>query len=226
MHEQLGGAATACDEAAHEDPRSVPLDAGSAGFRHVAQRAGDRAEAGAHPHQDADARAGRAESAQFAPTLPDVCGHCGLTPDDIVLVTEALRGDLLTPLGLMRWTLAAARDKLSPSDLAPLLDALLDRGREGFPVAAHLIYTYVRDAPDGIDGLWPQVSRAAEGVTRWELAEGDGLTEYAFESLMMLILSFPKVILASKSVSLMLAAGCGLRLYVFRASEAPGRFKR
>ena len=141
-----------------------------------------------HPSDVIEFKRMAARSAQFAPTLPDVCGHCGLTPDDIVLVTEALRGDLLTPLGLMRWTLAAARDKLSPSDLAPLLDALLDRGREGFPVAAHLIYTYVCDAPDGIDGLWPQVSRAAEGVTRWVLAEGDGLTEYAFESLMMLIL--------------------------------------
>ena len=42
----------------------------------------------------------------------------------------------------------------------------------------------------------------------------------------LVILSFPKVIFASKSVSLTLAAGCGLRLSVFRASEAPGRFKR
>ena len=41
-----------------------------------------------------------------------------------------------------------------------------------------------------------------------------------------LVLSFPKVIFASRSVSLTLAAGCGLRLPVFRASEAHGRFKR
>ena len=141
-----------------------------------------------HPAAVIEFKRMAAESAEFAPILPDVCGHCGLTPDDIVVVTEALRADLLPPLELMRWTLAAARDKLSPSDLAPLLDALLDRGREGFPVTAHLIYTYVCDAPDEIDGLWPQVSRAAEGVTQWKLAEGDAMTEYAFESLMKLIL--------------------------------------
>ena len=40
--------------------------------------------------------------------------------------------------------------------------------------------------------------------------------------IVVLLLSFPKVIFASKSVSLTLAAGCGLRLSVFRASEAPG----
>ena len=141
-----------------------------------------------HPSDVIEFKRMAAQSAELAPILPAVCGHCGLTPDDIVLVTEALRADLLPPHELMRWTLAAARDKLSPSDLAPLLDALLDHEREGFPVAVHLISTYVGDAPDKIDGLWSQVSRAAEGATRWGLTEGDAMTEYDFGYLMTRIL--------------------------------------
>ena len=141
-----------------------------------------------HPSAVIEFKRMAARSAQLAPILPAVCGHCGVTPDDIVLVTEALRAKLLSPPGLMGWTLAATQDKLSPSDLAPLLDALLHHGREGFPVAVHLLWTYVGDAPSKIDHLWSQVSRAAEGVTRWDHTEVDAMNEYRFASLMAMIL--------------------------------------
>lgn len=141
-----------------------------------------------HPSAATKFKLMAARSAEFAPILPAVCGHGGVTLADIVLVTEALRANLLPPIELMRWTLAAKRDSLSPSDLAPLLDALLDHGSEGFPVAVHLICTYTTDAPDEIDGFGSQVTRIAEGVTRWELAEGDAMTQDSFGDLMEMVL--------------------------------------
>ena len=129
-----------------------------------------------------------AGSAEFAPVLPAACPHRGVTRGDIVLAAEAIRANLLPPLRLMQWTLAADRDNLAPSDLAPVLDALLDHGREGFPVAVHLICRYATDAPARIAGLWPKVARIAAGVTRWDHAEGDAMTEHRFKSLMAMTL--------------------------------------
>lgn len=137
-----------------------------------------------HPSSVIDFKRMAARSAEFAPILPAVCGHSGVTLGDIALVTEALQANLLRPIGLVQWKFAATRDKLSASDHAPLLDALLDHGSEGFSVAVHLIYTDVCDAPDKIDSLWSQVSSVAEGVTQWEFAEGDAMTEDIFEDLM------------------------------------------
>lgn len=144
-------------------------------------------------------------SAEFAPVLPAVCGHRDITPGDIVSATAALRANRLRPLVLMQWHLAAGRNKLSPSHLAPLLDALLNHGREGFPVAVHLICTYVGNTPDRIDGLSSQVTRIAGGVKRWEHTEADAMTEDRFERLMRSILERGRQDSRARALALTLA---------------------
>lgn len=120
-----------------------------------------------------------AQSAQFAPVLPAVCGYCGIKSEDIDLVIEAVRKKRLSPSELMDWTLAGKQE-----EFAPLFDALLDQGSEGFPAAVHLISTYVGDDNDKISHLWSQVIRVAEGTMCWEYTEVDGMTAYNFEKLM------------------------------------------
>ena len=119
------------------------------------------------------------QSAQFAPVLPALCGYCGLKSEDIDLVIEAVRKKRLSPSELMQWSLANKQE-----EFAPLFDALLDQGSEGFPATVHLICTYVGDDGDIIDRLWPQVTRVAEGTMCWEDTEVDGMTAYNFEKLM------------------------------------------
>ena len=144
-------------------------------------------------------------SAEFAPVLPAVCGHRDISPGDIVSTPAALRVKRLRPLGLMPWNLAAERNKLSHSHLAPLLDALVNHGREGFPVAVHLICTYVGDTPDKIDGLSSQVARIAGGVKRWEHTEEDAMTEDRFERLMTSILKRGRQDSMARALALTLA---------------------
>lgn len=125
-----------------------------------------------------------AQSAQFAPVLPDLCGYCGIKSEDIDLVIEAVGKKRLNPSELMDWIHANRLGKLSPSDVAPLFDAMLDHGWEGFPAAVHLISTYVSDDTDKINHLWSQVIRVAEGTMCWEDSEVNGMTAYNFEKLM------------------------------------------
>ena len=125
-----------------------------------------------------------AQSAQFAPVLPAVCGYGGIKSEDIDLVIEAVRKKLLSPSELMQWTLANKQEEFDP-----LFDALLDQGSEGFPAAVHLISTYVGDDNDKIDHLWSQVIRVVEGIKHWKDSDFDGMTAYNFEELMKSVLN-------------------------------------
>ncbi len=158
-----------------------------------------------HPSAVIEFKRMAARSEEFAPILPAVCAHRGVTPADIVLVTEAIRANLLPPHRLMQWTLAAKRDKLSASDLVPLLDALLDHDCEGFAVAVHLICTYTTDAPDEIDCFGSQVTRMAEGVTRWEHTEVDAMTEDRFAHLVEMVLKRGRLDTEARTLALTVA---------------------
>ena len=142
-----------------------------------------------------------AQSAQFAPVLPAVCGYCGIKSEDIELVIEAVRKKLLSPSELMQWTLANKQE-----EFAPLFDALLDQGSEGFPAAVHLISTYVGDDNDKIDHLWSQVIRVVEGTKHWEDTDFDGMTAYNFEELMKSVLNRGRQDSNARALALVLAS--------------------
>ena len=135
-----------------------------------------------------DFKQAAAQSAQFAPTLPYVCWLGGITADDIALVTKALRAELLDPRALYRWTIGRELRKLSPFDVAPLFDAMLDRGWCGFQAAVDLICAYASGDDEKLDGLWQQIIRIAEGGAPPQHAKAEGLTKYHFKSLMTGIL--------------------------------------
>ena len=142
-----------------------------------------------------------AQSAQFAPVLPAVCGYCGIKSEDIDLVIEAVRKKLLSPSELMQWTLANKQEEFDP-----LFDALLDQGSEGFPAAVHLISTYVGDDNDKIDHLWSQVIRVVDGTKHWEDTDFDGMTAYNFEELMKSVLNRGRQDSNARALALKLAS--------------------
>lgn len=145
-----------------------------------------------------------AASEQLAPTLPHVCWCVGIVPDDIDLVANAIRTQLLHPRLLEQWTIDPALRNLSTRDLAPLFDAMLDRGWDGFPAAVDLICAYARD-DDKLDGLWPQISRIAGDGLLSQHAKVEGLTKGHFKRLMTKILKRGHQDAKARKLALMLA---------------------
>ena len=80
LHEQSSRAGSAHDETEDEDLRWVPVRAGGPRFRHAAQRAVDRAEAGPEPHRGLAARTHRAVGESRIPAIPLIraCCACGV----------------------------------------------------------------------------------------------------------------------------------------------------
>ena len=154
-----------------------------------------------HPSAVTEFKRAAAQSAQFAPVIPALCGYCGIESEDIDLVIEAVRKKLLSPSELMHWTLANKQE-----EFAPLFDALLDQGSEGFPAAVHLISTYVGDDNDKIDHLWSQVIRVVEGTKHWKDTDFDGMTAYYFEELMKSVLNRGRQDSNARALALTLAS--------------------
>ena len=146
-----------------------------------------------------------AQSVQLASTLPYVSWLGGITPDDIVLVTKALRARLLDPRLLEQWTIGGELRKLSTLDLAPLLDAMLDRGPEGFDAAVDLICAYASSDDEKLDRLWPQIIRIAEGDSLSRQAKVEGAAKYHFKSLMAEILKRKRQDAKARALALKLA---------------------
>ncbi len=152
-----------------------------------------------------DFKQNAAQSAQFAPTLPYVCWLGGITRDDIVLVTKALQAKLLDPRLLEQWTIGRELRKLSPLDLAPLLDAMLDHGPDGFEAAVDLICAYAVGDDEKLDQLWPQIIRIAECDSLSKQAKFEGAIRYQFENLMTEILKRKRRDAKARALALKLA---------------------
>lgn len=122
-----------------------------------------------------------AASERLAPTLPYVSWCVGIAAEDVDLVTKAIRARLLSPSSLVQWTIGRKLRNLSPIDIAPLIDAMLDHSWDGFLAAVNLISAYIEDDEEKLGGLWPQVIRVAESVSRWKQANVEMVNEDYFK---------------------------------------------
>ena len=94
------------------------------------------------------------QSSSLALAFPRVCGCLGVAKRDIDLAVTALEGGILAPSALVQWTIGGALRYLQPSDVAPLLDALLAlRGDDALAVTLDLITAYGIVVPDKLNGL-------------------------------------------------------------------------
>ena len=108
-----------------------------------------------------------AKSPVLAPALPLMCSTLGLTPLDIALMIAALQEGLLSP-GRLTWeTIGISLRNISPEEVLPLLDAMLDHSREGFAGALELLGLYVYGNHNGLDAFRPQIRKIAENALRW-----------------------------------------------------------
>lgn len=106
------------------------------------------------------------ESATLARGLPFICLVAGVTPADVGLVVEALRAGRIGSADIECWSLGKALHPCSPGEVAPLFDALLDEGPEGFGAAVHIMRMYVLGSPEKLQALGAQVCRTVQCMRR------------------------------------------------------------
>ena len=128
------------------------------------------------------------ESDVLAPALPLVCWRLGIGASDIDLVLSALAAGRLPPWRLMQWTLGGKLDQVEAHAVAPLFDALLDHSAQGYVVALDLIGMYAFQRQEVLEGLRPQLRKAAENLTRWGLPRYDCSAEHHFGDFMRWLL--------------------------------------
>ena len=129
-----------------------------------------------------------ARSPQLAPALPLICWRLGIRPSDIGLVIDALQTGLLPAWRLRQWAFGRVFAEVPASEVAALFDTMLDHSAEAFTVEMELMWTYVHDAPDRLDGFRPHIRMVAENVAQWQRLQGNVMAEFHFENIMKWIL--------------------------------------
>ena len=81
-------------------------------------------------------------------------------------MVEALQADRIKSADIECWGCGGVLRPRSPSEVAPLFEALLDRGSEGFGAAVRLMRMYVRGSPEKLQALGVQVCRTARCLRR------------------------------------------------------------
>lgn len=139
----------------------------------------------AHPDMAPSLKQRLAVSSTLARELPFMCARLDVRPSDIDLAVRALQSGLLLPAQLHIW--GGALRKLSPHEVAPLFDALLET--DALSTVLDLLYTY--GMPESLDYLRPQIrkcvrkyvaggelrlgppsSHQLEGLMKWVLGKG------------------------------------------------------
>ena len=141
-----------------------------------------------YPHEVERFKERAAESDVLAPALPLVCWRLGIVASDIDLVLSGVAAGRLPPWRLLQWTLGGKLDQVEVHAIAPLFDALLGHGAQGYVVALNLIGMYAFQRQEVLEGLRSQLRKAAENLTRWDLSRSDGSAEHHFGTLMQWLL--------------------------------------
>ena len=119
-----------------------------------------------------DAKLGLAASPELAAGLPLVCSTLGIVRTDIDLAIDALEAGLMPPHRLSQWSAGDALRELAPHEVAPLFDALLDRGPETLEVALDLMGMYAHRAKTRLDSLGVQIHKVIDCTVERSLRVG------------------------------------------------------
>jgi len=130
------------------------------------------------------------KSGNFAPVLPFICLHIGITEHDIALVCSALESGALVPTALQCWTMGGVLAKLQPSVVAPLFNLLLAmKGDDTYSVALDLFGMYVHGDRGRLDSLRPQLRLAAQKAGRRPKHHRSQMSAHHFKEVMDWILA-------------------------------------
>ena len=122
-----------------------------------------------------------ATSPLFAPALPLVCWRLGIVESDIPLIISALESRLLPPWRLNQWTGGGVLAKVQVSAVAPFFDVMFDLNAEAYAVGLDLLGMYAHNDLDRLNGLRPQVLKAAENVAKWPRSRVSQMDAHHFQ---------------------------------------------
>lgn len=97
----------------------------------------------------------------FGPALPLLCWRIGISGHDIALACKALTAGTVPPSALHCWSLGRALGHFRPDELAPLFDCLINMDEQAFFIALDLMGMYAFRNKEALEGLRPQLRRAA-----------------------------------------------------------------
>lgn len=166
-------------------------------------------------------------SRDLASAFPKICKRAGLTPKDITRAVAALNRGTLSPWDLHHWAFTWVLDKVSPADVAILLDAMLDHSAPAFALAVTTLGRILADEDKRTDrsrpdifklaDFRPQVLKMVRNAGRWSRMEskpptrleGSGIdlnvTEYHFEKIVLRMLDKGREDSSARATALALA---------------------
>ena len=130
-----------------------------------------------------------ARAPELAPAFPQVCRRLQITASDIQLVIGSLEDCVLAPFHLNEWSFGGKLTEVSPFQVAPLFDTMLDHSAEGFTEAVHLMGKFTSGDLSRLEELRPQVLKLAENSSRWKVARRQGRCKYQFQRIIGWMLS-------------------------------------
>lgn len=115
---------------------------------------------------------GIANNASLVQFLPWLTANTRIDDRDIARVVTALRDGRIKPNSVRILSMGSVLSHLSPSQVAPLIDALLDAGTGGYWAAVEILDMYVYQTVERYEGLRPQIVRIVASFDNRELADG------------------------------------------------------
>lgn len=106
-------------------------------------------------------------SRSYAPVLPMICWHLGITDSDVQLVVSALNAEVLPPQYLLQWTTGRKLEEVPARSVTALFDLLLDRSAETYTIAVELLSMFGYPDIDRLNGLRQNLLKVAENVDHW-----------------------------------------------------------
>lgn len=146
-----------------------------------------------------------ARSPVFAPAVPLICAHVGITEADITLVCESLQSRVTSPHLMTYWTMGGVLAKLPPAAVVPLFDQMLAMDGQAYSVALDLIGMYVHGEPTRLDNLRKQLIAVAESVGKRPKRRGSQMDVHHFEQIIGWLLNKGRDDADARNVAVILA---------------------
>lgn len=166
-----------------------------------------------------DAKAAMAKSAELAAGLPLVCSTLGLDARDIDLAIQALAEGLLPVQCLSQWSVGGALSSLAPEEVAPLFDALLDRGPETLKTPVELMGMYAHGNPAQLDRLREQIHKAIECAVRRNLTSADTMGDHFLKTIIKWLLAKGRADQDARQAALALTRGLTTANVTYQAED-------
>ncbi len=130
------------------------------------------------------------KSPVFAAVLPELTSRTGISPEDVGIIIEMLKNNLISHREIIAWKYGSVLSKLQPSEVSPLFDLML-RSEDplSFATAVDLMSSYSYREKEHLENLRPQLLFIADHSPTKRLWALSAFQAHTYETLMSWIIS-------------------------------------